>query len=232
MVLKEPIDNELTQRGFRLSFTIKMTGLSRKEFAHRVKIPINTLRSWEQPQRNGAGLKEKAADRVVHALFSCGVITTKSWLLLGIGPAPILTESAKKAFLSVTEDSEKMDAFISEEGAIFQEIELFKKLHKNSVIAIVPDDSMEPFYSAFDYVGGVYRDDEFEKYIGRNCIIKIKDEDAPFIGRFHYSKKESSATIYTINISPNAAAHQYFNVKLLQIAEIVFHRKRELQSGA
>jgi hypothetical protein len=234
-MLKHPvhkIDDEYIQRGFRLSFAIKMTGLTRKKFSATTEIPVNTLRSWEQPQRNSAALKEKSAERVVHALFKCGVIITKSWLLFGIGNSPLLTESAKKAFLATDLNIEQpiLDNPQSDEECIIQEIELFKRLHSNAVITILSDNSMEPFYSAFDYVAGLKQQENFPQFEGRNCIIQIKGEESPHVARFRYNQKANLATVYTINILTTAEIHQWIDVQLEYVAEIIFHRKRELQS--
>ncbi|ODN41342.1 hypothetical protein [Piscirickettsia litoralis] len=221
---------ELIERGIRLSFAIKMSRLNRQEFSKESKIPINTLRTWEKPNRENVGLKSKSADKVIAALFDVGVICTKQWLLYGIGVTPMLTSTAKSLIdlpLNNTMPKVVDESQNDEETEIIREIQFFKQNSNGNIIVIIQDDSMLPFYSSFDYVGGKLRESNIDQYIGRNCIIKIEGQESYIISRF--KKHGDKYILYNTNVDSVASVNIYKDVKITALAEITFHRKRELQ---
>ncbi len=166
-------------KALRLKSVRSLSGLTRKQLEKQHGISENTLRMWEQPRSGSNGLTVKGAERMIEALNKTGVLCTIDWLLSGIGQGPMLYQQLHNEIIKPLSEIVNVPEFNynQEELAIQQEIQLFEKLYKNSIVIRVADNAMQPFVAYGDYVGG-YRKEAvtLDDLVGHLCIIKLKNE--------------------------------------------------------
>ncbi|HVV68736.1 MAG TPA: hypothetical protein VHE99_06875 [Gammaproteobacteria bacterium] len=133
---------------------------TRRKFSQRFGIPAPTLQNWETGKYGG--LTEKGALKLVAAFKEDGVPCSVEWLLYGIGVQP-------GGALQQTTHTD-----LPTSRAVAQELGLFRKLHPNTVDAILADDSMQPYLRPGDLVAGErYFGTELSKAIDELCIIQL-----------------------------------------------------------
>lgn len=220
------IEKTLTTSGERLKRARVLAGINtRREFEERHRISANTLQGWEQGKNP---LSEKGARRVVEALKHEGLLCTVDWLLSGKGMPPrsfdIITAGMTD---TVLQDNVLNDMNLREEENIYRESQLFKEQNPNSIVLTITDDSMEPYFSVGDYIGGIrlYNDD-IDRYVGANCIIEF--ENNLILARL--LQKGSREGTYTASCTnPKTSAPpplNLYDVKVISAAPILWHRRK------
>lgn len=153
---------QLSTPGERLKRARMLAGIAtRREFAQRHGMSAHTLQSWEQGK---SVLTTKGAQRLVSALQQEGWLCSVEWLLQGAGLPP-------RHFIR----HESVESHLSAETRIYREIQFFKETNPNAIVLTIADDTMEPFFSIGDTVGGIqFFDKEISRYLGMFCILELE----------------------------------------------------------
>lgn len=220
-----PDHNRLATSGGRLKRARVLAGIStRREFEKKHHISANTLQGWEQGKNP---LSEKGARRIIEAFKNEGLICSIEWLLEGTGMPPrpyeMISSGVREA---LEEDAALAELNLHEEEAIYQETQLFKQNNPNAIIISVVDDSMEPYFSIGDYIGGIrLQEEKIKQFIGNTCIVEL--EDHSIIPRFLYAGlREDLYTLSCTNPKTTAPTINYYNVKIINAAPILWHRRK------
>src|SRR5437879_3432321 len=125
---------ELKSPGDRLKRARLLAGITtRREFAQRHGVSVNTLQSWEQGK---SALTVKGAQRLVTAFKKEGWLCSVEWLLKGAGLPPRHFDTGH-SFLN--------EDLMQEEERIYKEIQFFKQNNSNAIVLTISDNAMEPF---------------------------------------------------------------------------------------
>lgn len=210
----------------RIKSTRMLSGHTRRSFSRQSEISVATLKAWEYPKGESRnGLTQLGADRLVNAFKKCGISCTKKWLLCGEGPGPKVDSPIFQEFFD-NQTSNEWD----EEESILKDIESFKHNNPNSIVIMVPDNTMYPLFNYGDYVAGNKKQGaELKALIGLNCIVELVDKTIVRTLRAVSSNRYSLSTINETNSKNEASA---LNVKIVSAAEIVWHRWRKKSGSA
>jgi len=197
--------NEIDDLSKRLRMLRILTGFNRKEFCQRHGINENTLTSLELGRLKASENKIK---ELINAYLMEGINFAEEWVLTGKGEIP------KKVF------SRKDSISFQETSGIIGEADIFKGRNKDSIIQIIQDDSMLPFYEKGDYVGGILFV-ETHSLLNQKCLIEVKKDI--FIPRILHKVDN----FYLLCSSNEKAKGEPFIIKkeIGRIAKIVWHRK-------
>ncbi|MBM7073003.1 helix-turn-helix transcriptional regulator [Shewanella sp. 202IG2-18] len=185
-------------------------GLSRKKFEQATGISSNTLQAWELGKNH---LTEKAASKLCLALEKIGVNCTVDWLLHGNGIPPRAFQTSEQSF--------------DEDVRILKEVAFFEANNPSSIVIIVMDDAMMPFYKIGDYVAGCQKSSEYtDLLVGTNCIVTL------YSGKMllrHLSKDVHGCyNLYSLNPDTQVENACVLDCKIQRIAQVVWHRTNEL----
>lgn len=156
----------------RLKVARSIAGYSnRKDFCSHFDIPYDTLDAWE---RGKNPLTLKGAKRIINILKSVGIYCSEDWLIKGEGLSPRpLKEITPDIEINLSNSLNLFEKNIN----LVTEISTFTTLNKDSIITIIRDESMLPFYEKGDYVGGVrLRGDDIVHALNKRCIVEFLDE--------------------------------------------------------
>ena len=196
-------------RGLRLQL-----GLSRKKFQQATGISSNTLQAWELGKNH---VTEKGALKLSLALEQMGVVCSVDWLLHGTGIPP------RSPHTSQTQQS------FDEDARILKEVAYFEANNDASIVIIVMDDSMAPFYKAGDYVAGYQCSaDKADLLLGENCIVTLYSGSI-LIRRLN-KDINGCYNLYSLNPDTQAENAYVMDCKIQRIAQIVWHRTFDLGS--
>lgn len=185
--------------GERIKVARSLTGYgNRKDFCAHFDIPYDTLDAWE---RGKNPLTPKGAKRITDILRSVGIYCSGDWLMKGEGLSPrplkeILPEMGLSLFDSLNLFEKNM--------TLATEISTFTTLNKDSIITIMRDDSMLPFYEKGDYVGGIrLRGEDIFHALHKKCIVESLDGRI-IIGQLQHSNNSHSHVykVCSLNKSP------------------------------
>ena len=210
--------NNPTSIGGRVKSARMLSGHSRTAFAKISNISAATLRAWEEPNEGRYGLTQKGAERLIEALSHCNINCTIAWLLLGDGFGPSI---AGKTINPLNLDFEQINWGVEE--SILKDIAAFKANNHNAIVTMISDETMSPFFSNGDYVGGCLESDsDIKKLIGTNCII---DTGSDFLVRKITACHKNLYTVTSVN--PSLPEPIILSVQIKSAAEIVWHRWRK-----
>lgn len=195
-----------------------LCGASRESIETKYKISQVTLRQWETRGSRKHGLSEKNAHKLVEVFFQEGVLCTKEWLLNGTGSGPSLISHKP-----LSDDWQ-------EEESILKEVLAFQECNPSAIVQIMRDDSMFPFYSPSDYVGGIYNDksEDFDLFLKRRCILETKEHGTLIRVLERDPNSPNKYVAYSTNPNTTAERPILYSLTLIKVAEIVWHRKRTL----
>lgn len=204
-----------SSRANRLKRLRKMTGKSRKAFSELYGISQGTLQNWETARFGG--LTEKGAKIVLNALKSEGILCNFEWLMYGAGPNPNIG-----SMLNQTKNTPKRTKITT----INEDLDIFCKLHAETVHMFVNDDTMEPYYSPSELVAGIsHKGNNIDQCVGHICIVKPINHPQ----QIKLLRKGKTINCYNcialnpISIDQNA---NLFEVELEYCAPIIWIRKK------
>ncbi len=192
---------------------------NRKDFCTHFDLPYDTLDAWE---RGKNPLTLKGAKRIIDILKSVGVYCSENWLMKGEGLSP---RPLKEFIPDIEIDlSDSLNLF-EKNITLATEISTFTTLNKDSIITIIKDDSMLPFYEKGDYVGGVrLRGDDIINAINKKCIVEFLDGHIT-IGQLQKSNKSLSYKVCTLNKSASKKPKtEASSLEIVSAAPILWHR--------
>jgi transcriptional regulator with XRE-family HTH domain len=193
-----------------------MAGLSRREIEENYGINENTLSGWERGIHTG--LSKKGAAQFVQMLKDKDIACTVDWLLQGIGSGP-----QKITDYSIEPSVSDMR---SEKASIYEEIEIFRKHHRNTLELIVQDNSMLPVYQRGDYVLGIQHKQSFQKYIGIDCIVELPNGEV-LLRKLAKGRTDNRFSLICINLDPNSLEQNRYDVEIASLAPVIFIRRIE-----
>jgi len=218
VIVEKNILGSVSERLKRLRKTLN---LSRSFLSKKYGLSPDTLKSWENNQSN---ITKKGLEKCIDIYGNEGLLVSQEWLLTGKGLEP-------KTLLNINQYLKQQESGLEQESIndeilLIQEADFFKSLSKNSVVIMVTNNDMLPFYQPGDYVGGRFNQNKnIESIIGSNCIVKIdskilirrltKNESGGvnLITTNPYYGSLSEPVIYDLEIEPN------------KIAPILWHRR-------
>lgn len=209
------------ERAIRLKMCRDMTGLARDAFDKRYGIPRGTIQNWESARFGG--LTPKGAEAITKAFHAEGIAVNSQWLLHGLGESPRFSER-------ISIDNDKTQSIKNQQSnqdynLITSELLFFRQHNSDPIDSVLSDNSMEPIFSAGDYVAGsrLYQDD-IEKAVGQYCIVQT----------YHLGdlvrllKTGSHPGVYHLiatNIHSDAKNIAHYDVDILSAAPVVWIRK-------
>jgi len=218
--LLKDIENNAAIIGNRVKSTRMLAGYTRTAFSQISGISMATLRTWEDPTHGRRGITKKGAKRFINVVNNLGIYCTEEWLLLGKGPGSTIMDVIKNVSL----DNNSTVTW-GEEEAIFKDIESFKTNNPDPIVASIVDDSMLPFYSYGDYIGGSRKTgDNIAALIGLNCIIELQDKIV--VRKISIIDNENKYVLTALNIKPSTVDAVIVRTDLVAASEIVWHRSR------
>jgi hypothetical protein len=181
----------LRERGKRLKLLINMSGLDVIEFAKITQIGTSTLRNWIKGRANG--LSEKGARKIYPFLLKKNIQCDLNWLLHEKGNPPRFSQIAYGHTLEFPSSNHSEDYF-------HEERQLFLNRYADTVITVVRDDSMKPFFEPEDHVGGIFlKEEKMSEAIGKNCIVLTQNQEI-LIGKVTGGTTESLYTLHQLNL--------------------------------
>lgn len=212
-------------RGKRIQTLRKMASLSRDEFHKRYGIPKGTLQNWESARFSG--LTIKGANNIVTAFNAEGIICSIDWILYGIGQNPQFTDhSSNLRNKKLYEFSKvKRHVFESETNNITKEILLFRENNPNSIDMVVPDDSMEPFWIAGDYIAGIKLfQDDISTTIDKYCIVQTTQYGS-ILRKVIRGDGNDTYNLHSMNYNSSIKRPVLYNVEIISSAPVMWTRR-------
>lgn len=221
---KKHLQNQ-SNSGVRLKKARIMAGFTRQALEDKYGISVNTLQAWENEK---SPLTLKGAAKMLEVLDDSGIACSIDWLLYGIGTLPQLKDTRADSFFPFNRTEVKpQEINWSDEAAIIHEIEAFRTFNQNSLVIIVPDDSMLPAYTVGDYVGGKRKTiEQFEQLLGTNCIVETKD-GFTILRHVAAIKTQGILTLSTINPYTTISTPVLYDVEVINLSPIIWHRKSD-----
>jgi hypothetical protein len=204
----------------RLKGLRKILRVTRSFIYNKYGLSQDTLKSWETDKK----ITPNGLDKCLEIYRNEGISVTKEWVLTGNGPNPKISFDINRYLEEITSNSSLHE--INDELLILEEINFFKNLSENSVVIMVKNNDMLPFYQPGDYVGGRFQKDlDIDSIIGFNCIVK---HDLSFmIKRIIRNEKLGTNLVITNPSYGSLSDPVIYNYTILpeQVAPICWHRR-------
>lgn len=222
--MSDNVLDKMITPGKRLKYIREhLVKLSRAQVQEKHGLSQDTLAAWENEKIT---ITEKGIDRCIKIYNAENLIFSKEWLLTGEGLSPNFSFELNRYFKH--SPSEWQEIQVDDHFLLAKEIEYFRSLTSNSITALVSSDDMLPLYSSGDYVGGRLKSKkELENCIGKDCIIRTKDQ-AAYIRRLAKGKDKQHFNLVCINPQWKGNAEPViFNVEIESAAPIIWHRRMD-----
>lgn len=219
----EPSD--MLEKAKRVIAVRKFARLTREDMNVRHKIHPSTLRGWESPgSMRNQGLTQKGAERIVRALQKEGVACSVQWLMEGSGVGPhFITNPLDKS----SSEGKKKNALWGEHLVINNEIKFFEENNSDSVVLMISDNGLDPFFNAGEYVGGIKKySKDIDNCINKFCIVETSDSEM-FIRKLLIGKKPKTYSLSCINPHTTSSEPVLYDLKLNWAAPIIWYRKHD-----
>ena len=204
--------------GKRFRFCRRLIDKTIDDLSKTYNIGCSTLTKWES---GALAITTKNISKIIRMLNAEGLICSEEWLLYGTGVSPSIIENLENIEDLKNLDSKKLPD-VAKHIKIFNEVEFFKRNNKNSIVKMIVDDAMSPFYRIGDYVGGVKIEPQFYDSINhKNCIIILPSKRI-YIRQFF--KTEKSFILLPFQTSdvfpPIILENQFFDLYLISYHRI------------
>lgn len=202
----------------RLKAARSLAGYSnRKDFCAHFGLSYDTLDGWE---RGKNPLTLKGARRIVESLKLVGIYCSEEWLMKGTGASP---RPFQEIIPTLSLNPHESLNLFEQQLNLATELSTFTTLNKNSILTIIRDDSMLPFYEKGDYVGGIkLMGQEIEKAIHKRCIVEFS---GTYIVVGQLKKLHTTYQVCPGNKQAGIApTKEDSSLKILSVAPILWHR--------
>lgn len=201
----------------------KLLKVSRAKICDKYGLSPDTLTSWEHGRVN---ISSKGVDKCIDIYGQENIVISREWIITGKGQKPKM--SLDPAFYESHAEIEYIDDGNNDTLLLLSEIEYFRSLSKNTIVAQISRTDMLPLYDRGDHVGGRLRyGKDIESCIGKDCIVKTTS-GALYIRRI--AKDESGRDYNLVCLNPVWNGNPepvLFNVKIECAAPIIWHRRME-----
>lgn len=197
MIAAENDKKMYRDRALRVRTIRGMLRMTVAEFANLLNYATPTITQWEKNPLNG--LSEKGARNIIEVLKGTEVVCDLNWLLHGQGIPPFI-RSENQVIAKYQQELLSLSSGIDSITYTNNEIERFRTFVPNAVIMEVPDDSMEPLYSAGEFVGGKeLRDKALQQALGKVCIVKVSENQTLLRKLFKDEKNPEKYRLACVN---------------------------------
>jgi transcriptional regulator with XRE-family HTH domain len=142
-------EEDIKHIGMRIKSARALTGNSQSEFCEKYGLSLGAFKTWESG---------KFAPRMVNLEELCrcfaseGILNASTaWFLQGQGPAPSYVKG--DAAINAEELIPDISNEVNDEIEAFQRSQI--KLKRETIIIVVTDELMSPYFSKGDIIGGV-----------------------------------------------------------------------------
>lgn len=190
---------------------------NRRDFCTHFGLPYDTIDAWE---RGKNPLTLKGAKRIIDSLKSVGIYCSEEWLIEGTGVSP---RSFQEAFPMINLNPSESLSVFEEHLGLAAELSTFTTLNRNSILTLIRDDSMLPFYAEGDYVGGIRlpKGDQ-EEALHKRCIVEFP-ENSIAVGQFE--KVNGNYRVSPLNKDAQTEIIEDVPpMNIVSVAPIVWHR--------
>ena len=221
---REASKNSKDARAKRLKRLRKLTKKSRKSFAETYKISQGTLQNWETARFGG--LTEKGAKLILEALKQENIHCTFNWLMYGAGAGPQKSLPTNMADLSGAEAITGTKKQKINPAAINIEHEAFLASHLNPITHKVVDETMMPFFSSGELVGGeAVESNNQSALLNKICIVKVEGMDT-MVRRVRQGSEPNKFNLIITNTEDSSTNPVIYNATITQAAPIIWSRKK------
>jgi len=191
--------------GERLKAIRGFLRLSREAFATRHGIPAATLKTWELSQ---VEISDAHMNKLLNALAKEQIPCSPEWLLEGTGASPFSVQGGGSDH--------------SPHSGIYAEQEFFLRNNGQSLVQMVPDNAMCPYFNKGEYVGGVKAD--ISKADGKSpFIVYVRGRPDPLV---RFLKKDTSGQFVLIHANLVEFGHDFIiHPEIQEAYRIIWHRK-------
>lgn len=206
--------------GKRIKLARQMAGLTRKQFAEKYQLNLYTLESWERGQNS---VSVKMLDVFEKIFRDEGINITKDWILNGNTLEPFVDYSTNtlntQDITSLAQDIN----YLKNDVHYLKEIKFFQESSINSLVTIILDEALSPYFNKGDYVGGISNIEmPLKAYIGKLCIIKI-DTNKMITRKIVGFKNNQTVNVCSINHKAKLETPDYYATPYKEIAIITRH---------
>jgi HTH-type transcriptional regulator, cell division transcriptional repressor len=216
-----------TAKAERLTQLRKLAKLSRNDIAQMVGCSVLTYKGWENARFGG--IPQKRAAMLVEALQTEGIESSVDWLIQGIGDQPkkILHYQVARFKEAIANPTKQTPENI-EQLCIKAELEFFCNNNDWETIFItLPDDAMEPYFLQGDLVAGVkIPNEDFDKIIGLNCIVRTKNNKI-LLRQIQKSNTKDFFTLLSLNPDSKQPLILH-DMELIDIAPAIWFRRKTI----
>ncbi len=231
-------DDQLNSPAQRLKTLRNMARLTRDEIETKHSLSAATLKAWE----NGmAPITEKGIRRCIEIYRKEGVLLTRDWVLEGKGLPPQISVEIGRYFASMHDyplhplrpEQQQIYAndtdintnyVVDDQIGMVREASYFKELYKDAVLMIVADEDMGPVYQPGDYIAGKFRyGADMETILGNDCIVRLPSGE-DILRRVFKGQIKDRYNLACINPAPTAQNPILFDVEILAVAPVIWHR--------
>ncbi|KAB8035612.1 hypothetical protein GCL60_16830 (plasmid) [Silvanigrella paludirubra] len=200
--------------GDRITYLRKQARLTRIFIREKYSISENTLRKWEE---NKLKVPEDKIDLIFYVFNNEGVQVTKEWIKSGKGDKPLFSINYEKI---------KISSIKNDDVLALEEMQLLISTDKeNLVYMLLENDTMFPYYQPISWIIGK-KNNNLSSCIGKDCIIKVKNNNSFTFRRVGYSEKKDCFNLYILNTYDIKFSDPvYYDVEVEFIAPISWIRK-------
>tara|TARA_A100000171_G_scaffold38325_1_gene37620 strand:+ start:1221 stop:1850 length:630 start_codon:yes stop_codon:yes gene_type:complete len=202
--------------GSRIRSVRGYTSLSRKAFGEKHDMSEATLKAWEL---SITSIRENSLIRLINAFRKEGIICSKEWIIDGTGSPPY----------KLSERPDTAENALPNAGNFLAEVEFFLKNNKDPVVFQIQDETMLPFYKPRDYVGGLILKNKKSVKNHYHYLVTLATGEKSVRVLFY----DATSKKYLVSkTNPLYQNHQLIieEKDILEIAEIIWHRKIELSA--
>lgn len=206
----------------RLKYLRGLIRVSRAYLQDKYGVPEVTLKSWE----NGTTKVSSAgAKRCIEVYHNEGIVVSEDWILEGAGLPPKSAHTIGRYFAVPSELGLTTE---DDEFTMIKDANSFKESHQNSVVMMVSNDDMRPYYKPGDYIGGRLRSGEdIVSAVNRDCIIYTESGDRYFRRLLLTSAGKYNLT--SLNPSMETGEPVIYDVRLSAVAPVIWHRWKDVR---
>jgi transcriptional regulator with XRE-family HTH domain len=205
--MQDHINNRFNTPHVRLRFLRSLTRLTRKIIAEKYNLPEVTLNKWET---GVLSLSDKGITKCLHIYKYEGIFATEAWIKYGEGSLPYIAEE----LITVLHQGKDKN--------FANDINYFKKTYSDCIIFDVTEDEMLPFYKVGDIVIGCVCTAGYQNFNNRSCIVTL-DNNIQILRNLIASEDNTQYNLHCINPLTKATHPILFNVKITQLAPVIWH---------
>lgn len=213
------MDFNLKKIGERIKSARMQLGYSRKKFAEKYHFSSATLQAWEDGKYTAP---LKGIVKYINALDDAGLASSVDWFIHGVGVSP----RPKEKSIGPSTEHHALEPYSSlRKQSINDDSSFFEQSNPNSILVSITDDTMLPFFSPGDFVGGYFiSKDIVGQYIGSYCIVIIAT-GVILVRKLKLGTKADHFTLVSTNLDSEVDTAFLTNCELQKIAPITWHRK-------